>query len=176
VYKSISLTEDEMTSLDDGQGWYKPGDDVVLGGYLPDDNNNNPAFDLSVNGETVDNWAHWGDMPEWLRERFTILAARSQAAADLRSIPSAKRSAASKANGRKGGRPKGSQASRITRQALEAWLIANRPDLDLYEDNASGQKGHYRQDAGPAASFHACGDTWRDVAVELGMIEPVTRD
>lgn len=69
MYKSIALTEDELRALDDWQDWYTPEYDVYLGGYLPDDGDPNPAFDLSVNGDTYDNWMYWADMPGWLQQR-----------------------------------------------------------------------------------------------------------
>lgn len=62
-------------------------------------------------------------------------------------------------------------AGSITRKSLETWLEVNRPDLELYEDG-NGKRGFYRKDLGPAASFHACGTTWRHVAEELGAVEP----
>lgn len=66
-------------------------------------------------------------------------------------------------------------AGSITRKSLETWLEANRADLELYEDG-NGKRGFYRKNAGPAASFVACGKTWRNVAEELGAVTVYDRD
>lgn len=57
----------------------------------------------------------------------------------------------------------------VTEKKLNTWIEANRPDLAITEVN--GTKGFYRQDAGPAASFKGCGETWRDVAARLEAVE-----
>jgi hypothetical protein len=62
----------------------------------------------------------------------------------------------------------------VTKKTLEAWMEANRPDLDTYDND--GTKGYYRKNAGPAASFVACGKTWRHVAEELGAVTVYDRD
>lgn len=63
----------------------------------------------------------------------------------------------------------------VTKKALEVWMEANRPDLDTYEDG-NGTRGYNRKDVGPAASFVACGKTWRNVAEELGAVTVYDRD
>lgn len=100
MYKSIRLSPTALKKLDDGQDWYALTDDVDLGGYLPDDDTANPAFDLCVNGTTHDNWMRWDDMPGWLRRMFT------NPAAELAARTSASRAQASRENGKKGGRPR----------------------------------------------------------------------
>lgn len=46
----------------------------------------------------------------------------------------------------------------------------DRAGIVLYENDSNGQKGYYKKDEGPSASFRACGGTWRDVAIALGYI------
>lgn len=71
-FKSVTLKPKDLARLDDGQGWWKSGDDVMLGGYLSDNNDDdNPMFQLSVNGYNHDNWTRWSDMPSWLKQKFT---------------------------------------------------------------------------------------------------------
>ena len=70
MHKLLVLPEDEMILLDDGQDWYKPGDTCLLEGYLPEDEGENPSFDLTVNGYTHDNFTEWSEMPTWLQTRF----------------------------------------------------------------------------------------------------------
>jgi hypothetical protein len=63
-YLTVTLTDEEMTVLDDGQAWYDDGDTVILGGYWYG------GVDLIVNGETVcDNWTTWDELPESIRNR-----------------------------------------------------------------------------------------------------------
>jgi hypothetical protein len=69
-FKSIILTDSELAILDDGQGWWKDGDTVYLGGYLPDDYNNNPAFVLQVNNSTNENWTYWNDLPQTIKNHL----------------------------------------------------------------------------------------------------------
>ena len=59
----------------------------------------------------------------------------------------------------------------VTRAKLETWLETNRPHLALHEEPGLDTKGYYRRDLGPAASFHKCGSSWREVAGELNAIE-----
>jgi hypothetical protein len=51
--------------------------------------------------------------------------------------------------------------NKVTRKQVDAELARRRPELATYEH--SGNKGIYRKDAGPAASFQAKGKTWREV-------------
>ncbi len=67
-HRRILLTQNEMSLLDDGQGWYKPGDECWLGGYVDEDGNG--VLDLCVNGKTEDNWTSGSDLPETIRLRF----------------------------------------------------------------------------------------------------------
>ena len=68
-YYSVILTDEEMKRLDDGQGWYKPGDDVRLGGY---GKKNTTMLDLNVNGETVcDNWMQYSELPHSIKRRMS---------------------------------------------------------------------------------------------------------
>lgn len=75
-YRWITLTDEEMAALDDGQEWYEAGDIVTMGGYLPDDDDENPAHDLAVNptkhdpGQTHDNWTYWSDLSADMQERL----------------------------------------------------------------------------------------------------------
>jgi hypothetical protein len=69
-FARIILTEDEKAQLDDGQGWYKPGDTVHLGGYLPASDDDNPALQLGVGSVSHDNWAWWAELPEAIRARL----------------------------------------------------------------------------------------------------------
>jgi hypothetical protein len=71
MFKSVNLNDHDLARLDDGQGWWKAGDNVDLGGYLPDDENDSPSFDLCVSGKTHDHWMTWADMPKWLKLKFT---------------------------------------------------------------------------------------------------------
>lgn len=57
-FQSITLTEEEMTALNDGQEWYQPGDTVRLAGY-----SDTEAVDLQVNGTTHDGWTTRGELP-----------------------------------------------------------------------------------------------------------------
>lgn len=67
TYRTVTLTEAEMTALDDGQGWYKAGDDVAVAGYVDRD-----GVDLNVNGETVcDGWTTWDELPASIRQQAT---------------------------------------------------------------------------------------------------------
>lgn len=70
VFKQLHLTSDDLTQLDDGQEWWKEGDAVTLGGYMPDENNPNPGLDLAVNETIHDNWTTWDDLPENIRTRL----------------------------------------------------------------------------------------------------------
>lgn len=70
-FAKIDLTINELELLDDGQEWWNDGDDVSLGGYLPEDEDDNPAFALAVNGEENDSWASWADLPPDIQERLT---------------------------------------------------------------------------------------------------------
>ena len=71
-FVNVTLTEQEMAELDDGQGWYEAGDAVVIGGYLPTDDEINPAFSLSVNGEAVcENWIFWYNVPDSVKARLS---------------------------------------------------------------------------------------------------------
>ncbi len=51
---------------------------------------------------------------------------------------------------------------RVTRKKVDVFLKKQRPSISTYED-AWGNKGTYREDAGPAASFQKIGRTWREV-------------
>lgn len=62
----------------------------------------------------------------------------------------------------------------VTKQTLEVWMSRYRPDLGAYDND--GTKGYYRKNVGPAASFVACGKTWRSVAEELGAVTVYDRD
>lgn len=67
TYKTVTLTETEMDALDDGQEWYKPGDDVAVAGYVDRD-----GVDLNVNGKTVcDGWTTWDQLPASVRWQAT---------------------------------------------------------------------------------------------------------
>lgn len=70
MFKSVILSARDLARLDDGQEWWVAGDEVILGGYLPDEDNESPEFQLSVNGETHDNWIRWSQMPSWLKQKF----------------------------------------------------------------------------------------------------------
>lgn len=74
LYASILLTEDDMAELDDGQGWYEPGDTVHLGGYLPEGERHDSALDLNVNGRTEDNWTCFLALPTWILDRLISAA------------------------------------------------------------------------------------------------------
>lgn len=50
---------------------------------------------------------------------------------------------------------------RVTRQTVEQWLEANRPNLATYYHGKN--KGVYDKNAGPAHSFTTRGQTWREV-------------
>ncbi len=58
-FYSINLTDDELTALDDGQGWWADGDYVSLGV-----NAGAVSVDLCVNGETHDNWITLRELPD----------------------------------------------------------------------------------------------------------------
>lgn len=66
MYKRITLTPDEMIDLDDGQNWYHPGDECVLGGYIDGYGN----LDLVVNNRVYDNWIRFHELPETIRYRL----------------------------------------------------------------------------------------------------------
>jgi hypothetical protein len=66
---SILLTEAEMQTLDDGQGWYKPGDEVWLGGRIGGPNDCD--LDLCVNGKTHDNWITLNNLPPMISARLS---------------------------------------------------------------------------------------------------------
>ena len=68
-YVNVFLTDDEMAQLDDGQDFYDPGDDVTLGGYVPEDGENS-GIDISINGRTTDNWTTWSELPANIRDRM----------------------------------------------------------------------------------------------------------
>lgn len=74
--RRTQLTPAEMVELDDGQGWYKEGDTVYIGGCLEDPpysdvtNNDNAVLDLCVNGKTHDNWTYFHDLPESIQSRL----------------------------------------------------------------------------------------------------------
>ncbi len=70
MFVSATLTEQEMSDLDDGQGWYQAGDTVVVAGYTPDSPADNTMFDLSVNGVIHDNWTSYQDLPQSIRDRL----------------------------------------------------------------------------------------------------------
>jgi len=70
AFKTVTLLPKDLARLDDGQGWWKAGDEVILGGYLPDDETPDPAFVLNVNGDEHDNWTRWSGMPRWLKQKF----------------------------------------------------------------------------------------------------------
>jgi hypothetical protein len=74
MYASIRLTEAEMATLDDGQGWYKPGDCVDLGGHIAPDHDSNGdiagTLALHVLGETHDNWIEFRDLPGPIQSRM----------------------------------------------------------------------------------------------------------
>jgi predicted metal-binding protein len=71
---SIRLTEAEMATLDDGQGWYKPGDRVDLGGDIAPDHDSDGdiagTLDLCVNGKAHDNWIEFRDLPGSIQSRM----------------------------------------------------------------------------------------------------------
>lgn len=73
TYVGVTLTEEEMVQLDDGQNWYKPGDEVIIGGRVPEPDDTRAApFDLNVNGEnTCDGWIFWHEIPENIKKRMS---------------------------------------------------------------------------------------------------------
>ena len=71
-FVNVTLTEQEMADLADGFDWYQANDAAVIGGYLPTNDNPNPAFSLSVNGETAcESWIFWSDIPESVKARLS---------------------------------------------------------------------------------------------------------
>ena len=52
---------------------------------------------------------------------------------------------------------------KITRKHVDALLAGS--SLATYENPATGVKGVYRRDAGPAASFRTEGTTWKHVYI-----------
>lgn len=62
-----------------------------------------------------------------------------------------------------------SKFPRVTRQTVDEYLAKHRPHLATHE--ANGNKGTYRQDAGPVASFSAQGGTWREVLMVFVVTE-----
>lgn len=67
TYKSVTLTDDEMASLDDGQEWWKAGDTVIVAGDVDRD-----SVGLNVNGSNVcDNWTTWDQLPASVRCQAT---------------------------------------------------------------------------------------------------------
>lgn len=71
-YRIMTLTNDELHALDDGQEWWRNGDTVELEGYLQSDSIFAGMLQLTVNGYTHDNWISWDD----LAEQFPIIHAR----------------------------------------------------------------------------------------------------
>lgn len=69
MYRNMELTDEEKVLLDDGQGWYKVGDNVCLSGYLPE-KNELAVFDLIVNGYVHDNWVFLHDIPQSIQKRL----------------------------------------------------------------------------------------------------------
>lgn len=55
--------------------------------------------------------------------------------------------------------------NRVTRQTVEQWLDAHRPELQAYQHDRN--KGVYRRDVGPAHGFRVLGQTWREVLEQL---------
>jgi len=74
VYTTITIDEADMRALDPAQEFLEPGDDVLLGGYVPEPgplgSMANPAFDLIVNGVARYNWRHWDDLPTQVQDRL----------------------------------------------------------------------------------------------------------
>ncbi len=74
-YASIILSDEEITSLDDGQNdeWLTKNYIWHLGGYLPESGDDNPSFDLvveGINGGRYDNWTTWSELPASIQERL----------------------------------------------------------------------------------------------------------
>lgn len=65
-HQMVILTDVEMERFDDGQDWYKLGDDVRLEGYDDSD-----MLDLTVNGYTHDNWISRSDLDSEILERLS---------------------------------------------------------------------------------------------------------
>lgn len=57
------------------------------------------------------------------------------------------------------------QEETVSRQIVEQWLDAHRPELQAYEHDRN--KGVYRRDVGPAHGFRVLGQTWREVLEHL---------
>jgi hypothetical protein len=70
MYKRLVLNEDELEKLDPTWSWYESGDTVILSGNLPDEDNDDPEFDLEVSGLKYDRWIPWVGLPKWLQERL----------------------------------------------------------------------------------------------------------
>lgn len=69
-YKTVTLTEDEMAALDDGQGWYEAGDTVVLGGYVGGAQRTAHQLQMEVGGQVHDNWTTFDELPAALQARM----------------------------------------------------------------------------------------------------------
>jgi len=59
---------------------------------------------------------------------------------------------------------------RITEKMVREWAAKHRPDVGISREN--GRLGIWRRAIGPAHDFMTVGETWRHVAMRLGMIEP----
>lgn len=76
AHRRIRLTPEEMTTLDDGQGWYEPGDSCWLGGHVDGGDAAGDALvrstglDLCVNGRTHDTWTYLHELPAPIRDRL----------------------------------------------------------------------------------------------------------
>ena len=70
-YVNVFLTDEEIATefylVEDG--WAQPGDDVALGGYVPEDGENS-SIDISINGETSDCFISWDEIPISIRDRM----------------------------------------------------------------------------------------------------------
>lgn len=69
-FQSTTLTEEEMVALDDGQEWYKPGDYVVISGYVGGAQDTAHALQLEVNGKLHDNWTTFEELPAAIQARM----------------------------------------------------------------------------------------------------------
>jgi len=73
-YVSYEFSDREIT-MQLNKGGFEPNeradvDTMVIGGYLPENDTKNPAFNYAINGEDTGFEWYWGDMPKSFQNKL----------------------------------------------------------------------------------------------------------